>query len=42
MKKTLVAASAAMTLAFGLAGAAQAQDTLKKIKDSGSITMGVR
>ncbi len=31
-----------MTLAFGLAGAAQAQDTLKKIKDSGSITMGVR
>jgi glutamate/aspartate transport system substrate-binding protein len=42
MKKTLMAASAAMTLAFGLAGAAQAQDTLKKIKDSGSITMGVR
>jgi len=42
MKKTLVVASAAMTLAFGLAGAAHAQDTLKKIKDSGSITMGVR
>jgi len=42
MKKTLMAASAAMTLAFGLAGAAHAQDTLKKIKDSGSITMGVR
>jgi glutamate/aspartate transport system substrate-binding protein len=42
MKKTLMAASAAMTLALGLAGAAHAQDTLKKIKDSGSITMGVR
>src|SRR3954468_16045364 len=42
MKKTLVVASAAMALAFGLAGTAQAQDTLKKIKDSGSITMGVR
>ena len=42
MKKTLVAATVVMTLAFGLAGAAQAQDTLKKIKDSGSITMGVR
>src|SRR5215213_11278424 len=42
MKKTLMAASAAMTLAFGLAGTAQAQDTLKKIKDSGTITMGVR
>src|SRR5215212_563398 len=42
MKKSFMAASAAMTLAFGLAGAAHAQDTLKKIKDSGSITMGVR
>ena len=42
MKKTLMAASAAMALALGLAGPAQAQDTLKKIKDSGSITMGVR
>ena len=28
--------------ALGAAGAAHAQDTLKKIKDSGSITMGVR
>jgi len=42
MKKTLMSAAAVMTLAFGLAGTAQAQDTLKKIKDSGSITMGVR
>ena len=29
MKKSLMAASVAMTLAFGLAGTAQAQDTLK-------------
>ena len=42
MKKTLMTAAAVMTLAFGLAATAQAQDTLKKIKDSGSITMGVR
>ena len=42
MKKTLMSAAAVMTFAFGLAGAAQAQDTLKKIKDSGSITIGVR
>jgi glutamate/aspartate transport system substrate-binding protein len=38
----LMSAAAVMTLAFGLAATAQAQDTLKKIKDSGSITMGVR
>jgi glutamate/aspartate transport system substrate-binding protein len=37
-----MSAAAVMTLAFGLAATAQAQDTLKKIKDSGSITMGVR
>ena len=42
MKKTLMSAAAVMTLAFGLTGVALAQDTLKKIKDSGSITMGVR
>ena len=42
MKKTLMTAAAVMTLAFGLTGVALAQDTLKKIKDSGSITMGVR
>jgi len=38
----LMSAAAVMTLAFGLTGVALAQDTLKKIKDSGSITMGVR
>ena len=42
MKKTLMSAAAVMSLAFGLTGVALAQDTLKKIKDSGSITMGVR
>ena len=42
MKKSIFAGTAAITLALGLAGAAQAQDTLKKIKDSGSVTMGVR
>ena len=31
-----------LAAALGATGAAQAQDTLKKIKDSGSITMGVR
>ncbi len=42
MKKTLyVNALALAALAF-TAGAAQAADTLKKIKDSGSITLGVR
>ena len=39
MKKSLIAAAA--LLATGVAWA-QATDTLKKIKDSGSITMGVR
>ena len=42
MKKTLLAGSAVAAMAFGLAGAAHAEDTLKKIKDSGSVTMGVR
>ena len=37
MKKTLIALSA-----LALLGTAQAEDTLKKIKDSGSITLGVR
>src|SRR3954462_1728693 len=41
MKKSFLAA-AAMAAVFGLAGAAHAEDTLKKIKDSGSVTMGVR
>ena len=39
MKKTLFAAAALALLA---SGAAQAADTLAKIKDSGSATMGVR
>jgi glutamate/aspartate transport system substrate-binding protein len=42
MKQSFVTGAAALVLAFGLAGAAHAEDTLKKIKDSGSITMGVR
>jgi glutamate/aspartate transport system substrate-binding protein len=43
MKKfSILAAGAAFLVALGYAGTAQAEDTLKKIKDSGSITMGVR
>ena len=42
MKQSFVTGAGALALAFGLAGAAHAEDTLKKIKDSGSITMGVR
>jgi glutamate/aspartate transport system substrate-binding protein len=42
MKQSFVTGAAALALAFGLAGVAHAEDTLKKIKDSGSITMGVR
>ena len=38
MKKTLLAIAALMAVA----GAAQAEDTLAKVKDSGTITMGVR
>ena len=41
MKKSFLAV-AAMAAVFGLAGAVHAEDTLKKIKDSGSVTMGVR
>jgi glutamate/aspartate transport system substrate-binding protein len=39
MKKSLIAVAA--LLATGVAYA-QANDTLKKIKDSGTVTMGVR
>ena len=39
MKKTLAALAAAMSLAVG---AAHAQDTLAKVKESGTITLGVR
>jgi len=43
MKKfSVLAAGAAVLVALGYAGAAQAEDTLKKIKDTGSITEGVR
>ena len=42
MKKSFLAGTAAMALAFGLIGTAQAEDTLKKIKDTGAVTMGVR
>jgi glutamate/aspartate transport system substrate-binding protein len=41
-KSTTVAAVAALLLALGFASAARAEDTLKKIKDSGTITEGVR
>ena len=42
MKKSIWVCAAVLAAALGATGAAQAQDTLKKIKDSGSITMGVR
>ncbi len=44
MKKTSLAAAAAAVVAsaFAVAGVAHAEDTLKKIKDSGTITEGVR
>jgi glutamate/aspartate transport system substrate-binding protein len=41
MKKTLLVNTLALAAALTVAGAAQA-DTLKKIKDSGAVTMGVR
>jgi len=42
MKKSIWVSTAVLAAALGATGAAHAQDTLKKIKDSGSITMGVR
>ena len=39
MKKSFMTGAVALALAAGFAGVAHAQDTLKKIKDSGSITM---
>ena len=45
MKKSLMAKTwaAAALLSLAAAGAqAEANDTLKKIKDTGSVTMGVR
>jgi glutamate/aspartate transport system substrate-binding protein len=42
MKKSLLAPFAVAVSAFALAGVAHAEDTLKKIKDTGTITEGVR
>jgi glutamate/aspartate transport system substrate-binding protein len=42
MKKSLLAVAAFATLAAVGTVQAQATDTLKKIKDSGAVTMGVR
>ena len=42
MKKSMLFSAVAMAAALVAVGAAQAQETLKKIKDSGSVTMGVR
>ena len=42
MHKSMFANAAAVAAALVAIGAAQAEDTLKKIKDSGSVTMGVR
>jgi glutamate/aspartate transport system substrate-binding protein len=42
MKKSMLVNAATLVAALAAVGAAQAQDTLKKIKDSGSVTMGVR
>ena len=42
MKKSFLAGAAVAVSALAVAGAVHAEDTLKKIKDSGSITEGVR
>ncbi|MBB4844826.1 glutamate/aspartate transport system substrate-binding protein [Paucibacter oligotrophus] len=42
MKKSLLANTLALALAAAAVGAVHAEDTLKKIKDSGAVTMGVR
>ena len=42
MKKSMLAPLAVAVSAFALAGVAHAEDTLKKIKDTGTITDGVR
>lgn len=42
MKKSLFANAVAIAAALLAVGAVHAEDTLKKIKDSGSVTMGVR
>ena len=42
MKKSFLAGAAVAVSALAVAGTAHAEDTLKKIKDSGTITEGVR
>src|SRR6476619_5868428 len=42
MKKSFLSGVALVAAAFAVVGTAHAEDTLKKIKDTGSITMGVR
>jgi len=42
MNKSMLANAVALAAALAAVGAAQAQETLKKIKDSGAVTMGVR
>ena len=42
MKKSFLSGAAVVVAAFAVAGTAHAEDTLKKIKDSGTITEGVR
>jgi glutamate/aspartate transport system substrate-binding protein len=42
MKKSMLVSAVALAAAMVAVGAAHAEDTLKKIKDSGAVTMGVR
>ena len=42
MQKSMLVNAVALAAALFAVGAAQAEDTLKKIKDSGAVTMGVR
>ena len=42
MKKSFLAGAAVAVSALAVAGTAHAEDSLKKIKDTGTITMGVR
>ena len=42
MKKSMFMSAVAVAATFAAVGTAQAEDTLKKIKDSGAVTMGVR
>jgi glutamate/aspartate transport system substrate-binding protein len=42
MKKSMIIRAVALAAAFAAVGTVRAEDTLKKIKDSGVVTMGVR